>query len=69
MPFLQRKQDAAARFATALTPRTALGLMVRNVVTRLLAVPFVADRVLGSALRNDLILPDYRAHGAPRAST
>jgi 2-polyprenyl-6-methoxyphenol hydroxylase-like FAD-dependent oxidoreductase len=67
-PFLWRKQQAAARFATSFAPGTALGLTFRNVVTRLLAIPFVAERVIGSALRDDITLPDYGLLGAARAS-
>jgi hypothetical protein len=33
--------------------------MLRNLVTRLLRMPFVADYVIGRALRDDITLPDY----------
>jgi hypothetical protein len=35
MPFLRRKQESAARFASSFVPKTALGIAYRNVVTRL----------------------------------
>jgi 2-polyprenyl-6-methoxyphenol hydroxylase-like FAD-dependent oxidoreductase len=58
MPFLRRKQDSAARFASAFVPRTALGISYRNVVTRLMRVPPVADFFIGRDLRDDFTLPD-----------
>ena len=59
MPFLRRKQESAARFASAFLPRTALGLTFRNVVTRLLRIPLVADTLVGRDLRDDFALLDY----------
>jgi 2-polyprenyl-6-methoxyphenol hydroxylase-like FAD-dependent oxidoreductase len=59
MPFLLQKQEAAARFATSFAPKTALGITFRNWVTRLMAVPVVADLVLGRMIRDDFVLPDY----------
>jgi 2-polyprenyl-6-methoxyphenol hydroxylase-like FAD-dependent oxidoreductase len=59
MPFLTSKQASAARFASAFAPRTTLGLMVRNVVTRLLSVPLLADHFIGRNLRDDITLPHY----------
>jgi 2-polyprenyl-6-methoxyphenol hydroxylase-like FAD-dependent oxidoreductase len=58
MPFLRRKQASAARFASAFVPRTAVGIAYRNVVTRLLRVPVVADVFIGRDLRDDFVLPD-----------
>ena len=60
MPFLQRKQESAAKFASAFTPQTALGITVRNLVTRLLGLPFVQAYFIGRDLRDDITLPDYR---------
>jgi 2-polyprenyl-6-methoxyphenol hydroxylase-like FAD-dependent oxidoreductase len=59
MPFLKRKQGAAAQFATAFAPQSAFGITFRNFVTRLLWIPFVADYFIGHALRDDITLPDY----------
>jgi 2-polyprenyl-6-methoxyphenol hydroxylase-like FAD-dependent oxidoreductase len=59
MPFLKRKQEPAARFASALIPRTAFGIAFRNLVTRLLGLPFVADFLFGRELRDDIKIPDY----------
>ena len=58
MPLLRRKQDSAARFASAFVPRTAFGITYRNVVTRLLRIPPVADFFIGRDLRDDFALPD-----------
>ena len=56
-PFVRRKQEAALRFASAFAPRTALGITVRNLVTHLLRVPFVADYFIARDLRDDIVLP------------
>lgn len=60
MPFLQRKQQSAARFASSFAPRSALGLTVRNLATRLFQVPSIAHMFVSRSLRDDIALPDYR---------
>jgi 2-polyprenyl-6-methoxyphenol hydroxylase-like FAD-dependent oxidoreductase len=62
MPLLQRKQESAARFATAFAPRSVFGIAFRNLVTRLLWIPWLADSFIGPALRDDITLPDYGFH-------
>jgi 2-polyprenyl-6-methoxyphenol hydroxylase-like FAD-dependent oxidoreductase len=52
-PFLKRKQESASKFATSFVPKTALGISFRNVVTRLLGIPLVADFFIGRDLRDD----------------
>jgi len=59
MPFLRRKQASAATFASSFAPKTPLGLAFRNVVTKLLRVPTIAEFFIGRELRDDLELPDY----------
>lgn len=59
MPFLRRKQDSAARFASSFAPRSALGLTFRNLVTRVMGIPFLADFFIGRFLRDDIVLPNY----------
>ena len=59
MPFLSRKQRSAAKFASLNAPKTALGIGFRNLVTRLLGLPFLAEFLLGRALRDEITLPDY----------
>lgn len=61
LPFLRRKQASAAAFASSFVPGTTLGIVFRNLVTRLLRVPAVADFFIGRDLRDDVELPDYRA--------
>jgi 2-polyprenyl-6-methoxyphenol hydroxylase-like FAD-dependent oxidoreductase len=43
MSFLRRKQATAAKFASALAPRTTFGITFRNLVTRLMGLPLVVD--------------------------
>lgn len=59
MPFLRGKQKSAEGLASSFAPRTSLGIGFRNLVTRLLRVPFVADFVIGRSLRDHITLPDY----------
>jgi 2-polyprenyl-6-methoxyphenol hydroxylase-like FAD-dependent oxidoreductase len=58
-PFLQRKQESASKFASSFAPKTKLGITIRNLVTRLLGIGFVADYFIGRDLRDDLDLPNY----------
>jgi 2-polyprenyl-6-methoxyphenol hydroxylase-like FAD-dependent oxidoreductase len=58
-PLIERKQKAARRFATAFAPRTTLGIKLRNLVTRAMGVPLVADLALGQSVRDDFELPAY----------
>lgn len=58
-PFLERKQKAARRFAASFAPRTAFGIALRNMVTRMMSVPWIADVALGSSVRDDFELPAY----------
>jgi 2-polyprenyl-6-methoxyphenol hydroxylase-like FAD-dependent oxidoreductase len=59
MPFLKRKQESAAKFASSFCPKSALGITFRNLVTVLLRLPIVADFFIGPDLRDDIKLPDY----------
>lgn len=58
-PLLARKQASAARFASSFAPRTAFGIGFRNVATRLMRIPFVAERLVGADVRDDFELPEY----------
>lgn len=58
-PFMEGKQHAAERFASSFAPRTSLGLAVRNQLTKLLSLPFVAELAIGRGLRDGIELPDY----------
>jgi len=59
MPFVRRKQEGAAKFASSFAPRTATGIFIRNIATKLMRIPFVADRLIGNDLRDDIELPEY----------
>ena len=57
--FARYQQDSAAKFASSFAPKSAFGLTFRNLVTRLFAVPYLAEFVVGRGLRDDIELPDY----------
>jgi 2-polyprenyl-6-methoxyphenol hydroxylase-like FAD-dependent oxidoreductase len=59
MPFVARKQASAAKFATSFAPKTAAGVGFRNLVSRFVGIPFVAEYYIGRDLRDDITLPDY----------
>jgi 2-polyprenyl-6-methoxyphenol hydroxylase-like FAD-dependent oxidoreductase len=69
MPFLAKKQQAAAKFASSFAPRTRIGIAFRNVVTGLLRIPAVADFFVGRSLRDDIVLPDYRSNASSQRSS
>jgi 2-polyprenyl-6-methoxyphenol hydroxylase-like FAD-dependent oxidoreductase len=56
---LVRKQASAARFASSFAPRTAFGIAFRDVATRLMRIPFIAERLIGADVRDDFELPGY----------
>ena len=60
MHFLREKQRSAVKFASTFAPQTDLGIGFRNLVSRLLRMPIVANFVVGRDLHDDLKLPDYR---------
>jgi 2-polyprenyl-6-methoxyphenol hydroxylase-like FAD-dependent oxidoreductase len=66
-PFVERKQASARSFATSFTPRTALGVWLRNAATYAMAIPGVPGLLVGSQLRDNLELPDARAWATPVA--
>jgi 2-polyprenyl-6-methoxyphenol hydroxylase-like FAD-dependent oxidoreductase len=59
VPFLKRKQASAVKFAASFAPKSALGITLRNQITRLLWIPLMADFFIGRAVRDDITLPDY----------
>lgn len=60
MPFVRGKQASAAKFASSFAPKTAAGLAFRSIVTRLMRIPFVAEKFVVREMRDDIVLPDYR---------
>jgi 2-polyprenyl-6-methoxyphenol hydroxylase-like FAD-dependent oxidoreductase len=59
MPFLKRKQKSAAKFASSFAPKTAFGIVFRNMVVRLMRLPYVVDFFVGRQLRDQVQVPDY----------
>jgi 2-polyprenyl-6-methoxyphenol hydroxylase-like FAD-dependent oxidoreductase len=59
MPFLKGKQASAVTFASSFAPKSALGITFRNLVTRLMRLPRVAETFIGRELRDDVQIPDY----------
>lgn len=59
MPFLEKKQASAEKFASSFAPATRFGIWFRNQVTKLMRVGFIADYFVGRDLRDDLKLPDH----------
>jgi len=59
MPFLKQKQKSAANFASSFAPKTKAGITFRNLVTKLLRIPPVADFFVGRDLRDDIDIPNY----------
>ena len=57
--FVEGKQKSARDFASSFTPRTALGVWLRNQATRLMAVPGAPGLLIGAQMRDDFRLQDY----------
>jgi 2-polyprenyl-6-methoxyphenol hydroxylase-like FAD-dependent oxidoreductase len=57
--FMLGKQEAAKKFAGSFTPKTRVGVFLRNQVTKTFGIPFVAKWIMGSTLLDHLELPDY----------
>lgn len=58
-PFVLNKQKAALRFAGAFAPRSKLALFLRNRIFNLMAIPWIADLVVGRDLADNIALPEY----------
>ncbi len=63
-PFLREKQAAARRFAASFAPRTQIGLVLRNLMSRALGTPFIADLTVGRSIRDDIEFPVYDVSAA-----
>lgn len=63
-PVIKEKQRAAKRFAKSFVPGTRTGIIVRNHVTKLMNIPFIADITMGRMIRDPITLPEYRFAGA-----
>jgi 2-polyprenyl-6-methoxyphenol hydroxylase-like FAD-dependent oxidoreductase len=58
--FVETKQRGAEYFASALAPKTRLGLLFRNQVVRAAAIPRLARLTFGRDIIDTLRLPDYQ---------
>jgi 2-polyprenyl-6-methoxyphenol hydroxylase-like FAD-dependent oxidoreductase len=58
-PFVFSKQKAALRFAGTFAPKSRSALFLRNQIFNLLAVPWIADFVVGRDFADKISLPDY----------
>ena len=58
-PFLEEKQASALRMLDFFAPKTSLRLTIRDLSIHAMAIPFLANAILGSNVRDDLELPSY----------
>jgi 2-polyprenyl-6-methoxyphenol hydroxylase-like FAD-dependent oxidoreductase len=59
-PFMSKKQKAAQSFAKSFVPKTNFSIWLRNLVFKLMSLPFVAQLVLGQLKDKGLRLKEYR---------
>jgi 2-polyprenyl-6-methoxyphenol hydroxylase-like FAD-dependent oxidoreductase len=57
--FIAGKQHAAVKLSTFFAPRSSFGLFLRNQITKLMAIPFVADLAVGREFRDHIELSQY----------
>ena len=57
--FVRGKQDTGRHLASSFAPETEVRIILRNLATRLMVIPFVADALIGRDLRDNSRLPDY----------
>ena len=67
-PFIEGKQKAARNLAASFAPKSAFGIWVRDQATRAMALPMVADLLIGGSLRDDITLPDYGVYRRSKSS-
>lgn len=60
-PFILGKQKSARSFASSFTPKTELGLSVRDVVLNLGAIPAIGDFLLRYFVADNYRLPNYES--------
>jgi 2-polyprenyl-6-methoxyphenol hydroxylase-like FAD-dependent oxidoreductase len=58
-PFVQKKQEAALRFASSFAPKSKSALYLRNQIFNLMRIPWIANLALGSGLADKIDLPQY----------
>lgn len=57
--FIERKQHSAEQFATSFTPKTRLGLFVRDLVLRCTAFPPISNLLMRRFVTDQFVLPEY----------
>ena len=62
MPFVKGKQKAALQVASSFVPDSRLGIILRNVLTKLFRGPFIVKLAFGD-LTDDIELPAYEEAG------
>lgn len=60
-PFIDDRQQSARRFASSFTPRTRLGLFVRDQLLKVMNVPVLGDWMIRRTVADDFVLPDDTA--------
>lgn len=58
-PFLEKKQASALQMIDFFAPQSRFRLALRDLGVRCMAVPFVANALLGGVMKDDLELPEY----------
>ena len=58
-PFIATKQKAAQRFAASFAPRTQFGVWFRDQITKVFAIPLIAQLFIGPGLLDRIDVPDY----------
>ncbi len=56
-PFVDGKQRAAERFGGWFAPRTRMGILARNLTTKLLRLPYLAELTVGRSVADHFELP------------
>ena len=64
-PFVEGRQKSVRYFASAMVPKTRVGVWIRNQVTKLMAFPPVAHYFLSRELRDNFDLPNYDVPAFP----
>jgi 2-polyprenyl-6-methoxyphenol hydroxylase-like FAD-dependent oxidoreductase len=57
--FVTEKQRSARRFVSSFAPKTAFGIWLRGLATKLMVILPVADLLIGPSVRDDFDLPYY----------
>ena len=65
MSFIRRKQATARDLAASFVPETEFRIILRDLATRLMVIPCLADAFIGRDLRDSFRLPEYEHLRAP----